>query len=91
MSSAYTLDFAPLVPWPFLLACAAAILLLTCYGLWRRARGTLLRSLTALLALAALANPVARREERAGLPDIAVVVVDESPSQGIGERQRQAH
>lgn len=90
MSSAYTLDFSPLMPLPFLLACAGAILLLTCYGLWRRVRGTLLRSLTALLALAALANPVARREERAGLPDIAVVVVDESPSQGIGERQRQA-
>ncbi len=90
MSSAYTLDLAPLVPWPFLVACAIVILLLTCYGLWRRARGTLLRGLAAALALAALANPVARREERAGLPDIAVMVVDESPSQGIGERQRQA-
>lgn len=90
MNDAYTLDFAPLMPWPFLLACAAVVVLLTGYGLWRRARGTLLRCLTALLALAALANPVARREERAGLPDIAVVVVDESPSQGIGDRQKQA-
>lgn len=90
MSSAYTLDFAPLMPWPFLAACAVVVLLLTGYGLWRRARGTLLRSLAAILAIAALANPVARREERSGLPDIAVAVVDESPSQSIGDRQRQA-
>jgi len=90
VSSAYTLDFSPLMPWPFLAVCAAIVLLLTVYGLWRRARGTLLRCCAALLAIAALANPVARREERSGLPDIAVAVIDESPSQGIGDRQRQA-
>ncbi|PJI39239.1 hypothetical protein [Ferrovibrio sp.] len=90
MNSALTFDFAPLVPWPLLLVCAAVALMLTCLGLWRHARGTLLRAAVALLAIATLANPVARREDRSTLPDIAVVVVDESPSQGIADRQRQA-
>ncbi|HEX6958265.1 MAG TPA: hypothetical protein VF194_09800 [Ferrovibrio sp.] len=89
MNSTYTLDFAPLVPWPFLAACMAIVVLLAIYGLWHRARGTLLRTLAAAVALAALANPVARKEEHAGLPDVAVVVVDDSPSQGIGDRRQQ--
>ena len=90
MTSAFTFDFAPLAPWPLLLLCTAVALLLTGLGLWRRARGTLLRALVAILAIGTLANPVARKEERSTLPDIAVVVIDESPSQGIGDRQRQA-
>lgn len=89
MNSALTFDFAPLVPAPLLLACAAIALLLTCLGLWRRARGTLLRAAVAVLAITTLANPVARKEDRSTLPDIAVVVVDESPSQSIADRQRQ--
>lgn len=90
MTNALTFDFLPLVSWPLLLVCAVLALLLTGYGLWRGARGTLLRCLVALLVLGALANPVARREERATLPDIAVVVVDESASQGIADRRQQA-
>lgn len=90
MTSALTFEFAPLIPWPLLLACAAVALLLTGLGLWRRARGTLLRTLVAILAIGTLANPVARKEDRSGLPEIAVVVMDESPSQGIGERRQQA-
>lgn len=89
MNSAFTFDFAPLVPWPLLVVCAAAALLLTGLGLWRRARGTLLRALVAILAIGTLANPVARKEERSTLPDIAVVVLDESPSQNIADRQKQ--
>jgi hypothetical protein len=89
MNSALTFDFAPLVPWPLLLACGIVALLLTMTGLWRRARGTLLRALVAVLAIATLANPVARKEDRNTLPDIAVVVLDDSPSQNIGDRRRQ--
>jgi hypothetical protein len=90
MNNALTFEFAPLVPWPLLLTCIVAALLLTGLGLWRRARGTLLRALVAVLAIGTLANPVARKEERNTLPDIAVVVIDESLSQGIGDRQKQA-
>ncbi len=52
MTSAFTFDFAPLAPWPLLLLCTAVALLLTGLGLWRRARGTLLRALVAILAIA---------------------------------------
>ncbi|MEK9968516.1 MAG: hypothetical protein VW600_05240 [Ferrovibrio sp.] len=89
MNSALTFDFAPLVPWPLLLICGVIALLLTVLGLWRQARGTLLRALVAVLAIATLANPVARKEDRNTLPDIAVVVLDESPSQGIADRMKQ--
>src|SRR3546814_20745620 len=53
---------------------AEVALLLTALGRWRRARGSLLRLLVAILVLAALANPVARNEDRAELPDIAVEI-----------------
>ncbi|WP_370151968.1 hypothetical protein [Ferrovibrio sp.] len=90
MTDSLSFAFSPLVPWPLLAACAALALGLMVLGLWRRARGSLLRLLVAVLLLAALANPVARREERAELPDIAVMVVDDSLSQGIGQRRQQA-
>ncbi|MFC3677902.1 hypothetical protein [Ferrovibrio xuzhouensis] len=90
MTGAISFDFAPLIPWWAIIACASVALLLTALGLWRRARGSLLRLLVAILVLAALANPVARNEDRAELPDIAVVVVDDSPSQSIGQRRQQA-
>jgi hypothetical protein len=89
MNSAITLDFAPLIPWQLLLACGLVTLFLTGFGLWRRARGTLLRATVAVLAIATLANPVARKEDRSTLPDIGVVVLDESPSQGIADRRLQ--
>jgi hypothetical protein len=80
-TSAFTLGFAPLIPaWALILAAALA-LAFTLYGLLRQARGTLMRLAVALLLLAALANPVARKEDRAPLSDIAIAVVDESPSQ----------
>ncbi len=86
---ATTLTLAPLVPEAVLWVLAALAALLTLFGAFRRARGTLLRLGVALLLLTVLANPVARKEDRATLPDIAVVVVDESPSQGIADRAKQ--
>jgi len=89
MTGTISFDFAPLIPWSLLATLAAVALLLSGIGLWHRARGSLLRLLVAALVLAALANPVARNEDRAELPDIAVVVVDDSPSQSIGQRRQQ--
>jgi hypothetical protein len=58
------------------------------FALITRARGAILRSL-ALSALAlALLNPVIRNEDREPLSDIAVMVVDESLSQTIGNRTK---
>jgi hypothetical protein len=81
-----TVTLSPLLPdrVAYLLIGIAAFPLLL--ALFARARGALLRSL-ALLALAlALLNPVIRNEDREPLSDIAVLVVDKSLSQTIGNR-----
>ena len=79
-------ELSPLIPAPlaYLLIAAAAVPLLL--ALFVRARGALLRGL-ALVALAlALLNPVIRHEDREPLSDVAVLVVDKSLSQAIGNR-----
>lgn len=48
-----------------------------------------LRALGLGLLLLALADPSLVREDRAGLKDVVAVVVDQSGSQTIGERQAQ--
>ena len=81
-------ELSPLIPAPlaYLLIAAAAVPLLL--ALFARARGALVRAL-ALVALAlALLNPVVRREDREPLSDVAVLVVDHSLSQAIGNRTK---
>jgi hypothetical protein len=89
VTSTAAITFAPLLPWPVLavLGVLAALLLALC--LWRRARGAWLRGAVFALGVLALANPVVTREERQPLNDVALVVVDRSPSQGIGDRPAQ--
>jgi len=84
------IDLAPAVPWPVIAALGALALLVVLLGLWRRARGTGWRALAAIGLLGALANPSIVREERNYLDDVAVIVVDESASQKIGDRTQQA-
>ncbi|SOD96082.1 hypothetical protein [Caenispirillum bisanense] len=81
--------FAPVIPWPALAALAAVGLVLFLWGLVRRARGTLVRAIPVAALLAAVANPQVVQEDRRPLPDVAVVVVDESLSQRVGDRESQ--
>ena len=81
--------FSPLFPWWIIVPLAAASALLVLYALWRRARGVTWRALVLAVAIAALTNPALVAEDREGLPDVAVVVVDDSQSQGIGDRRAQ--
>lgn len=85
----YSVSFVPLVPlWVLgLLAALAAVIL--AIGLFGRVRGAPIRALAGLGLLIALANPVLRDEDRQSLKDVAVVVVDESQSQKIGDRAAQ--
>jgi hypothetical protein len=87
--NSWSIDLSPLLP-PALLwtgvALAAVLLVLL---LLRRSRGALLRGLSLAALLAALANPTLRQELREGLPNIAIVVVDESLSQSIADRPEQ--
>ncbi len=71
--------------WVLIVAMAVSVVLLA-YGLWRGARGTAFRALPILALILAVADPRLVSEERAPLSDIAVVVMDESASQKLGER-----
>ena len=87
-SSGFALAAAPLLPW-------AAIALLGRGGragprlrrLAPRAAGCGWRAMAIAVLLAALVNPSLIEEQRAPQRDVAIVVVDESPSQSIGDRR----
>ncbi|MEQ9175272.1 MAG: hypothetical protein RIL09_11405 [Alphaproteobacteria bacterium] len=82
-----TLTLAPLLPWPVLVALAVMAGALLALAMMRRARGAGWRLLAMAGLLAALLNPAWVQEERTALPDVALVVVDDSASQGIGQRR----
>src|SRR6266576_1869781 len=84
--NAYTLAAAPLLPWWAIVALGGAAALVLALGLWRRAGGVWWRTAAVLMLLAILVNPSLVEEKRSPLRDVAVVVVDESPSQQIGDR-----
>src|SRR5262249_21224625 len=87
-ASDISIAFEPLLPWWAIGALGAAGLLLLVLLWARRARGGLWRTIAVAGLLLGLANPHAVQEERQMLSDIAVVVVDDSPSQAIGERRQ---
>jgi len=86
---ALSIDWAPLVPGLALAILALAALPIAGFALWRRARGAWWRTLTFVALLLALANPSLVEEQRNPLDDVALVVVDESPSQNIDPRTAQ--
>ncbi|SMF46638.1 hypothetical protein SAMN06265365_11521 [Tistlia consotensis] len=89
MSGNLSIAWSPFVPWWVLGLLAALVLLPVAYALLRGARGALLRGLFALVLLLALANPAAVVEKRDPLPDVALVVVDQSASERIPPRPEQ--
>src|SRR5947208_16812370 len=84
--SAYALAAAPLLPWWMIALLGGAAVLMLAPGIWRRAHGIAWRAAAAAMLLAILVNPSLVEEKRTPLRDVAVVVVDESPSQQIGQR-----
>ena len=85
----WSIDFAPMLPGPFFWAAGAIALLLTGYLVYRRSRGALLRAAAIAAVLLALANPTLREEQRESLANVAIVIVDESASQTLGDRKAQ--
>jgi hypothetical protein len=67
-------------------AMAAGLIALT---LWQRPRGVALRAVALALLLIGLCDPSLMREDRRPLKDVVAVVIDQSPSNQIGERPRQ--
>jgi hypothetical protein len=82
--------FDPLLALPTLWIVGAFIVLLLGFSIYRGLRGWWLRGLAALVLLTALANPALQDEERDPLSDIVVMVVDESASARLSDRQSQA-
>jgi hypothetical protein len=80
----------PLLPNWIMVAFAILFTFLFMVSLWRRARGSFLRLLAALTILLALLDPSIVQEKRTYQKDIAVVLIDRSPSQSIDERDAQA-
>lgn len=83
----WSLEFAPILPNWAIAAVAIPAAILCAVLLLQRSRGAWLRVLALALLIAAIANPHIRREEREKLSNIAVVVVDRSPSQKLGLRE----
>ncbi|WP_276120708.1 hypothetical protein [Pararhizobium qamdonense] len=82
-----TLDFQPLLPWPFIAGLALAAVLLSALGFWRGVRGATLRTAALAALCLAIANPVFFQEEREPLSTIVGVVVDRSQSQDNAGRR----
>jgi hypothetical protein len=83
------IGFSPLLPLPLIAALAAIAAVGVALALWRGLTGWWLRGLAALVLLAALAGPSLRREDRAPVANIAIVVVDDSASNRIDGRDAQ--
>jgi hypothetical protein len=82
----FGIAFAPLVPPEVLWAAIAVAALLAALLIVVRSRGALVRAVALAFVALALANPSFTREDREGLPSVAVVVIDKSPSQSFGDR-----
>ncbi len=86
--TATTLRFMPLLPVWALVTLAVLALAICGFALWYRARGALWRAALFGVLIAFLCNPQLVREDRAMLPDIALLVTDDSASMQIGDRAR---
>lgn len=84
------LRFDPTVPVWLLTGLAIAATLLTGFALWRRARGAIWRALAFAVLLAWLAGPRLVEETRDSLPDVGLLVIDQTASMSVGDRTRLA-
>ncbi len=85
----FDLTFDPVLPWPLIATLAGLLVVVIGLLVWQRIRGAALRALASALLVLALTNPVLQREEREPLPGVVALVVDESASQGLGDRTSQ--
>jgi hypothetical protein len=83
------IEFSPLLPWPVLAAAAVASVVVAALLLVVRARGGGFRIAAIAILLLALLNPSVVQEEREPQKDVAVLLVDETPSIGLGGRRQQ--
>ena len=85
----FSFSFTPLLPSALLVVFGVIALAVTVLGFWRHRSGTVLRAVGLALILLALVDPALVREDKRPLKDVVAVVVDQSGSQTLGERQKQ--
>src|SRR5215207_2752174 len=86
----FGISFAPLVPPAVLWTAIGVAVVVAALLIVVRSRGALVRAVAFAFVALALANPSLTREDRELLPSVAAIVLDRSPSQSFGERQRQS-
>ncbi len=79
----------PLIPLALIAAFAALTVLCVSFAVWRGLPGWWLRGLAGAIVLIALANPALQDEDRDPLSDIVMMVVDDSASQKLSDRESQ--
>jgi len=84
-----SISFAPLVQWQILATICGVAVALLILAAWLGLRGWSLRTVVILLLISGLSNPSYRQEDRTPLTDIVFLVVDETASQELGERNDQ--
>lgn len=84
--SALNIAFDPYLPWLIITLAVGLGSVIVFWGLFLQARGSILRLSSILLIGLALANPALVEEDREPLNDIALVLVDETPSQQLAGR-----
>ena len=85
----FGISFAPLVPPAVLWTAIGVAVVVAALLIVVRSRGALVRAVAFAFVALALANPSLTREDRELLPSVAAIVLDKSPSQSFGDRQRQ--
>jgi hypothetical protein len=84
------LRFDPAIPIWALAALAVLALLANGFAAWRGARGTILRGAAFAVLVLWLAGPRLVEETRETLPDIGLLVVDQTASMSVGDRPKLA-
>ncbi|MDG6094427.1 VWA domain-containing protein [Acetobacter sp. AN02] len=86
MGSYGSLIFSPLIPLPALIFLGVVCVALTIAGFFVRLRGGIIRLIVSAILLAWLSGPRLLKEQHHGLPQTALVLVDDSPSMSLRSR-----
>ncbi|WP_420549004.1 hypothetical protein [Curvivirga sp.] len=88
-NTASSILWDPYISTTFLWVGLSVTLVLFVYSFFNKIKGSLLRLFVAVFLLLTLANPVWVEKEKEAQPDIALLLIDDSPSQRVNDRTNQ--